>query len=79
MHSADVNNGTINYIQLHQMLFNPYALYTAKGTKDSIRSAMQTVVHTADLHVTTEVRDSRDMSEEDEWLEDQNIALMITK
>ncbi|XP_026319857.1 peroxidase [Hyposmocoma kahamanoa] len=55
MRSADLANGSINYIQLHKMLFNPYALYTDKGTKLSVRTAMETPVHSVDPHVTSEL------------------------
>lgn len=54
--SHDTQNGTISYVQLHQMLFNPYTLYTDTGSKNSMKSAMDTLVHTVDPHVTTEVR-----------------------
>ncbi|KOB71135.1 Chorion peroxidase [Operophtera brumata] len=33
---TDTQNGTINYVQLHQMLFNPYTLYVATGPKNSV-------------------------------------------
>ncbi|CAH0592105.1 unnamed protein product [Chrysodeixis includens] len=55
IHSTDTISGTVQYIHLHQMLFNPYALYNKRGTKDSMRSAMNTLVHAVDPHVTTEL------------------------
>ncbi|KAJ0182823.1 hypothetical protein K1T71_002192 [Dendrolimus kikuchii] len=55
IHSSDTKNGTINYVQLHQMLFNPYTLYNDKGTKNAVDSAMSTLVHTVDPHVTSEL------------------------
>ncbi|XP_049875791.1 peroxidase-like [Pectinophora gossypiella] len=55
IHSADLANGSINYVQLHQMLFNPYALYNVKGAKRAVKSAMDTPVHSVDPHVTTEL------------------------
>lgn len=55
MHSTDLATGTIQYTQLHQMLFNPYTLYTDKGSKEAMRSAMSTLVHVVDPHVTNEL------------------------
>lgn len=55
IHHSDLNTGTINYVQLHQMLFNPYTLYNINGTKNSMDSAMTTLVRTVDPYVTTEL------------------------
>ncbi|KAJ2940746.1 hypothetical protein O0L34_g14857 [Tuta absoluta] len=55
IHNANKANGTITYTQLHQMLFNPYALYNDKGSEDSMKSAMETLVHSSDPHVTSEL------------------------
>ncbi|KAI5632061.1 peroxidase domain-containing protein [Phthorimaea operculella] len=55
IHNANKANGTITYTQLHQMLFNPYALYNDKGSEDSMKSAMETLVHSTDPHVTSEL------------------------
>ncbi|XP_037298832.1 peroxidasin [Manduca sexta] len=55
IHNVDANNGSVNYIHLHQMLFNPYALYNARGPKNAVRSALNTLVHAVDPHVTTEL------------------------
>ncbi|XP_059050869.1 peroxidase [Achroia grisella] len=55
IHNVDLNNGTISYVQLHRMLFNPYALYSSRGSKYSVRSAINTPVHGVDPHVTTEL------------------------
>lgn len=55
IHNVEANNGTVNYIQLHQMLFNPYTLYNDKGSKNAVKSAMDTLVHAVDPHVTSEL------------------------
>ncbi|KAM3960851.1 peroxidasin homolog cardinal [Aphomia sociella] len=55
LHNVDPNNGSVSYIQLHRMLFNPYALYNAKGSKYAVRSAINTPVHGVDPHVTSEL------------------------
>ncbi|XP_049692491.2 chorion peroxidase [Helicoverpa armigera] len=55
IHNTDKSTGTIQYTQLHQMLFNPFTLYTKKGPKEAVTSAMNTLVHTVDPHVTTEL------------------------
>lgn len=55
IHNTDKSTGTIQYTHLHQMLFNPYTLYTKKGPIDAVTSAMATLVHAVDPHVTTEV------------------------
>ncbi|CAH0405563.1 unnamed protein product [Chilo suppressalis] len=55
IHNVDRSTGTINYVQLHEMLFNPYALYSARGAKSAVSSAMNTPVHSVDPHVTTEL------------------------
>ncbi|CAH2103017.1 unnamed protein product [Euphydryas editha] len=56
IHNVDSNNGTISYTHLHDMLFNPYALYNVdKGPKYAVKSAMDTPVHTVDPHITSEV------------------------
>ncbi|XP_068626345.1 peroxidase [Battus philenor] len=52
---VDSNNGSINYVHLHEMLFNPYALYRAQGARASVDSAISTPVHSVDPHVTTEL------------------------
>ncbi|XP_052748877.1 chorion peroxidase [Galleria mellonella] len=55
IHNVDPKNGSVSYVQLHRMLFNPYALYSEKGFKFSVRSAINTPVHGVDPHVTTEL------------------------
>ncbi|XP_060804485.1 chorion peroxidase [Amyelois transitella] len=55
IHSVDASTGTVNYVQLHQMLFNPYALYKSKGPKNAVNSALNTPVHGVGPHVTTEL------------------------
>ncbi|XP_022821553.1 chorion peroxidase-like [Spodoptera litura] len=55
IHNTDKSTGTIQYTHLHQMLFNPYTLYTKKGPIDAVTSAMATLVHAVDPHVTTEL------------------------
>ncbi|XP_053616584.1 chorion peroxidase-like isoform X2 [Plodia interpunctella] len=55
IHSVDASTGTVNYVQLHQMLFNPYALYKSKGPKNAVSSALNTPVHGVGPHVTTEL------------------------
>ncbi|XP_063825224.1 peroxidase [Ostrinia nubilalis] len=55
IHNVDASTGTINYVQLHEMLFNPYALYSLRGPNKAVRSALNTPVHTVDPHVTAEL------------------------
>ncbi|KAJ8736696.1 hypothetical protein PYW08_007352 [Mythimna loreyi] len=55
IHNTDKSTGTIQYTHLHQMLFNPFTLYTRKGPVDAVTSAMDTLVHAVDPHVTTEL------------------------
>ncbi|KAL4713807.1 hypothetical protein ACJJTC_015461 [Scirpophaga incertulas] len=55
IHNVDAATGTVNYVQLHNMLFNPYTLYDVRGAKTAVRSAMDTPVHSVDPHVTTEL------------------------
>ncbi|XP_052737519.1 peroxidase isoform X2 [Bicyclus anynana] len=55
IHNVDSSTGTISYTHLHEMLFNPYALYTEKGPKYAMRSAMNTPVHAVDPHITSEL------------------------
>lgn len=53
--NVEAANGTVNYVHLHEMLFNPYALYLARGATAAVSSALHTPVHSVDPHVTTEV------------------------
>ncbi|CAH2049862.1 unnamed protein product, partial [Iphiclides podalirius] len=55
--NVDSSSGSINYVHLHEMLFNPYALYRERGARASVASAISTPVHTVDPHVTTELTD----------------------
>ncbi|XP_047520191.1 peroxidase [Pieris napi] len=56
IHNVDVSTGTVSYTHLHEMLFNPFALYnTDKGARHAVKSAMDTPVHTVDPHVTSEL------------------------
>ncbi|CAG9796841.1 unnamed protein product [Diatraea saccharalis] len=55
IHNVDASTGNINYVQLHEMLFNPYTLYSKRGAKAAVSSAMITPVHNVDPHVTTEL------------------------
>ncbi|XP_041975376.1 chorion peroxidase-like isoform X2 [Aricia agestis] len=53
--NTDASTGSINYVHLHQMLFNPYTLYNKKGPQTAMSSAMNTLVHSVDPHVTAEL------------------------
>ncbi|XP_013149587.1 PREDICTED: peroxidase [Papilio polytes] len=53
--NVEAANGTVNYVHLHEMLFNPYALYLARGATAAVSSALHTPVHSVDPHVTTEL------------------------
>ncbi|XP_045777812.1 peroxidase isoform X1 [Maniola jurtina] len=55
IHNVDATTGTVSYTQLHEMLFNPYALYAEKGPKYAVKSALNTPVHSVDPHITTEL------------------------
>ncbi|XP_041975377.1 peroxidase-like protein 3 [Aricia agestis] len=55
IHAVDSSTGTISYIHLHEILFNPFALYSKRGSKYAINSGMHTLVHTPDPHVTSEL------------------------
>ncbi|XP_072947670.1 salivary peroxidase/catechol oxidase-like [Epargyreus clarus] len=55
MQNVDLRTGTVSYTQLHEMLFNPYALYSAAGAPRAVRSALHTPVHAVDPHVTFEL------------------------
>ncbi|KAL0851618.1 hypothetical protein ABMA28_007396 [Loxostege sticticalis] len=55
IHNVDASTGTVNYVQLHEMLFNPYLLYAPRGPPRAVRSALDTPVHSVDPHVTTEL------------------------
>nr|QHN70690.1 cardinal [Limenitis arthemis astyanax] len=55
IHNVDASTGTVSYTHLHEMLFNPYALYMEKGPKYAVRSALNTPVHAVDPHITTEL------------------------
>ncbi|XP_075990865.1 peroxidasin homolog cardinal [Anticarsia gemmatalis] len=57
IHSTNQATGTVQYVHLHQMLFNPYALYSAGGSQNAMKSAMDTLVHAVDPHVTSELSD----------------------
>ncbi|XP_032528753.2 peroxidase [Danaus plexippus] len=55
IHNVDLSTGTVSYTHLHEMLFNPYALYNEQGSKRSVRSAIYTPVHAVDPHITSEL------------------------
>ncbi|CAG9132466.1 unnamed protein product [Plutella xylostella] len=55
IHHVDLSTGSVSYTQLHQLLFNPYMLYTTRGGQESMQSAMSTRVHAGGGHVTTEL------------------------
>ncbi|XP_047984630.1 peroxidase-like [Leguminivora glycinivorella] len=55
IHSFDADTGSVDYIHLHEMLFNPYMLYRETGPRKSVFSAMNTPVHGVDPHVTDEL------------------------
>ncbi|CAB3240095.1 unnamed protein product [Arctia plantaginis] len=55
IHNTNKATGTVQYVQLHQMLFNPFELYAANGSESAMRSALDTLVHAVDPHVTSEL------------------------
>ncbi|XP_073958146.1 salivary peroxidase/catechol oxidase-like [Choristoneura fumiferana] len=55
IHSFDADNGSVDYVHLHEMLFNPYTLYWSGGARRSVHSALNTPVHSVDPHVTDEL------------------------
>jgi len=44
------------YVQLHDMLFDPYKLYSPKDTDASLRGAMRTNIERADSYFSAQVR-----------------------
>ncbi|XP_045498321.1 peroxidase isoform X1 [Colias croceus] len=52
---VDLQTGTVSYTQLHEMLFNPFALYARDTRHGAVRSAMHTPVHSVHPHVTAEL------------------------
>ncbi|XP_050680520.1 peroxidasin homolog pxn-2-like [Leptidea sinapis] len=56
IHHVDATTGTVSYTHLHEMLFNPFALYNREaGARLAVKSAMDTPVHGVDPHVTAEL------------------------
>ncbi|CAK1601555.1 unnamed protein product [Parnassius mnemosyne] len=53
--NVEASNGSFNYVHLHEMLFNPYALYRERGPAGAVASALATPAHAADPHVTAEL------------------------
>ncbi|KAI8437927.1 hypothetical protein MSG28_010605 [Choristoneura fumiferana] len=52
IHSFDADNGSVDYVHLHEMLFNPYTLYWSGGARRSVHSALNTPVHSVDPHLS---------------------------
>lgn len=46
------------YMELHQMLFDPYSLYSRDGADRALRGAMDTGIERADNYFNTEVCDA---------------------
>lgn len=46
---------SVEYVELHKMLFNPYEIYSVQGLDKTLQGAMNTNVERADNYFTTQV------------------------
>jgi len=55
MKMTDSEKGTLSYVELHKMLFNPYSLYAENGITYSVNSATTNVIQRYSTHVTSQL------------------------
>lgn len=49
------DTSSVEYVELHKMLFNPYEMYSEQGLDKTLQGAMNTNVERADNYFTTQV------------------------
>lgn len=57
------DTSSTEYMELHQMLFDPYSLYSREGADRALRGAMDTSVERADNYFNPEVSEFRRLAE----------------